>query len=150
MRTHRNRGPLFWVTAVAGWGIILWGVRGALRHNVHTRPTELARFLVGGALVHDLVVAPIVLLIGIGVARSVPPAWRSAVQAASVISACVVLFAYPLVRGYGRALNNPTSLPHNYAWNLALVLAVVWLVTLAVSASIHRLRSGSAKGTADG
>jgi hypothetical protein len=131
---HRNRGPLFWVSAVVGWALIAWGVRGALLHDIDTRPAELARFLLGGALIHDLVVAPLVLFIGLGVARLVPSAWRGAVQAAAIISACAVLFAYPLVRGYGRAANNPTSLPHNYGRNLFLVVAAVWLVTVAVAA----------------
>jgi len=130
----RNRGWLFWGSAAAGWALILWGVRGALRHSVDTRPGELARFLIGGALIHDLLVAPVALLAGLAVARVVRPHWRAAVQAAAVISACVALVAYPLVRGYGRAANNPTSLPHNYGWNLALVVSAVWVVTLAVAA----------------
>lgn len=134
MTSHRNRGPLFWVSAAAGWALILWGVRGLLHHHVDTRPSDLARFLVGGALIHDLVVAPLVLMVGAALARAVPLAWRAAVQVASIISACVVLFAYPLVRGFGLAANNPTSLPHNYAWNLTVVVATVWLVTLGVTA----------------
>ena len=144
MTSHRNRGPLFWLSAAAGWALILWGVRGALHHRIDTRPGQLARFLAGGALLHDLVVAPIVLLVGLAVARVVPAAWRSAVQAAAVISACVALFSYPLVRGFGRGAHNPTSLPHNYALNLTVVVAAVWVVTLALVVPMRKLRTGSA------
>jgi hypothetical protein len=41
------------------------------------------------------------------------------------VAGTTALFAYPLVRGYGRALHNPTSLPRDYAAGLGIVLAVV-------------------------
>ena len=134
---HRA-GPLFWTSAVAGWVVIGFGLRGIFEHSLDTRPANLARFVVGGALLHDLVVAPIVILLGVAVARAVPRRGRAVVQAALVISGIVALFSYPLVRAYGLAVNNPTSLPHNYARNLALVLGVVWAV--AAAALLLRLR----------
>jgi hypothetical protein len=45
-----------------------------------------------------------------------------------VVSGIVALFSWPLVRAYGLAANNPTSLPHNYALGLLVVLGVVWAV----------------------
>ncbi len=125
MSAASRRGPLFWGSAAAGWALILWGVRGALHHDLHTRPGQLARFLLGGALAHDLLLAPGVLLAGALVARAVHGRWRAPVQAALIISGMVALFAFPLVRGYGRAHHNPTSLPHDYAANLVVVLALV-------------------------
>ncbi len=140
MTVNRHRGPVFWVTAAAGWGLIAWGLRGVFAHEIDTRPRDLARFVFGGALLHDLVLVPIVLLVGLGVARVVPARWRAYVQVAAVISACVALFAYPLVRGFGHAHNNPTSLPHNYAANLALVVGAVWL-GVAVVAVVRAARA---------
>lgn len=125
-------GPLFWISAGAGWAVIAFAVRGIVQHSVDTRPASLARFVAGGALLHDLVVAPLVILAGVLVARAVPGRARAAVQAALVVSATVALFSYPLVRAYGLAANNPTSLPHNYAANLALVLGLVWAVAALV------------------
>jgi RsiW-degrading membrane proteinase PrsW (M82 family) len=49
-----------------------------------------------------------------------------------VLTATVALFSYPLVRAYGLAAHNPTSLPHNYALNLMIVLGLVWSATAAV------------------
>ena len=148
--SHRDRGPRFWVTAAAGWALILWGVRGALLHRVETHPPELVRYLLGGALVHDLVVAPLVLLIGLGLARAVPARWRSYVQVGAVITACLALFSYPLVRGFGHVHRNPTSLPYNYAANLAIVLGVVWLtiavVAVVATAKARRRRSPVSAG----
>jgi len=144
VRAVPKRGWLFWATAAAGWALILWGVRGALHHHVDTRPGQLVRFLIGGALAHDLVLAPVVLLTGVLLARSVPGRGRAPIQAALLIAGTLLLFTYPELRGYGHALHNPTSLPHNYAANLAVVVAAVVIVTIAaavVGVSANR-RSG--------
>lgn len=132
-------GPLFWISAAVGWGVIGWGVRGVFQHSLDTRPGNLARFVVGGALLHDLVFAPLVIVAGVLLARAVPPRARAVVQAALAVSGIVALFSYPLVRAYGLAANNPTSLPHNYAANLLVVLGLVWAV--AAAAVIVRLRA---------
>ena len=135
---HRA-GPLFWISAAAGWGVIGFGLRGIFQHSLDTRPASLARFVVGGALLHDLVVAPLVIVAGVLLARAVPGRARAVVQAALVVSGVVALFSYPLVRAYGLAANNPTSLPHNYAANLLVVLGLVWAV--AAAALVVRMRA---------
>lgn len=141
---HHPAGPLFWVSAALGWAVVAWGVRGILLNSLDTRPSNLARFVVGGALLHDLLVAPVVVLAGVLVARAVPGRARAVVQGALAISAIVALFSYPLVRAYGLATNNPTSLPHNYAANLLVVLGVVWAV--AAGLVIARLRRPVRRG----
>ena len=45
----------------------------------------------------------------------------------------------PAGRAYGKATRNPTSLPHNYTANLAIVLGVVWAV--AAVAVVVRMRT---------
>ena len=133
-------GAGFWISAAMGWVVIAVGVRGILEKHIDTRPGQLARFVVGGALLHDLLVAPLVILAALLVARAVPGRARPFVQAALLVSAVVALFAYPLVRAYGLATNNPTSLPHNYAANLLIVLGVVWAVVALLA--FRRLRVG--------
>ena len=124
-------GPRFWISAAVGWAVIGWGIAGIFRHSVDTRPANLATFVVGGALLHDLVVAPLVILAGVLIARAVPARARGPVQAALAVSGMVALFSWPLVRAYGLAANNPTSLPHNYALGLLVVLGVVWATAAA-------------------
>ena len=128
-----KRGWLFWASAAAGWALILWGVRGALHHRIDTRPGQLARFLLGGALAHDLLLAPVVLLVGVAVARSVGGRRRAPLQAALFISGTLALFTYPELRGYAHALHNPTSLPHNYTADLIVVLGAVVVGTVAAA-----------------
>lgn len=137
---HRA-GPGFWVSAALGWVVIAVGIRGIFVHHLDTRPTNLAKFVVGGALLHDLVIAPLVLLAAVVLARAVPGRARAVVQAALVVTGVVALFSYPLVRAFGRATRNPTSLPHNYALNLIIVLGLVWAVAAVVA--IIRLRKRS-------
>ena len=127
----RPAGPRFWISTAIGWAVIAWGVFGIFSNSVDTRPANLAKFVVGGALLHDLLVAPVVILAGVLITRAVPRRVRGPVQAALIVSAVVALFAYPLVRGYGLAANNPTSLPYNYGRNLVIVLGVVWAVAAA-------------------
>lgn len=143
--SHRA-GPAFWVSAALGWVVIGIGIRGIFIHHLDTRPTNLAKFVVAGALLHDLVVAPLVLVAAVGLARVVPARARSTVQAALVVTGVLALFSYPLVRAFGRATRNPTSLPHNYALNLLIVLGAVWAV--AAVAVIMRLRTPQ-PGTGD-
>lgn len=131
-------GAGFWVSAALGWAVIGVGLRGIFEKHVDTRPGELARFVVGGALLHDLLVAPVVIVVGVVVARAVRGPARSLVQAALVVTAVVALFAYPLVRAYGLATNNPTSLPRNYGANLLVVLGLVWAA--AALLVLRRLR----------
>jgi hypothetical protein len=128
----------FWISAAVGWAVIVWGVIGIFSNSLDTRPANLATFVVGGALLHDLVVAPLVVLVGVLIARAAPAPARGPVQAALAVSAIIAVFAYPLVRGYGLAANNPTSLPHNYGLNLIVVLGVVWAV--AAGAVVMRLK----------
>ena len=128
-----SRGPLFWVSAAAGWEVIAWGVRGALHYHIDTRPAELGRFFVGGVVVHDLVFVPLVLAGGVVLGRTVRGRWRAPVQAALIISGCAALFAWPEVRDYARVLHNPSSLPHNYTANLLVVVVAVWIGTAAVA-----------------
>ncbi len=137
---HRA-GPRFWISQALGWGVIGFGLFGIVSNSLDTRPAELARFVVGGALLHDLLVAPVVVLLGVVVARTVPGRFRGIVQAALVVSGVVALFSYPLVRAYGLAAKNPTSLPHNYALNLTVVLAVVWAGAAAALYRRSRARS---------
>ena len=131
-------GPLFWLSAAAGWAVIGFGLWGIFENSLDTRPANLARFVVGGALLHDLIVAPLVILAAVALARAVPGRFRGIVQAALAVTGLLAVFSYPLVRAYGLAANNPTSLPHNYALNLTVVLGAVWAV--AAAALILRLR----------
>ena len=137
---NRGRGPLFWASAAAGWAIIGWGVRGALIHHLDTKPPDLVRFFLAGALIHDLIFAPVVLGAGVAVGRLVSGRGRAPVQAFLIIAGCAALFAWPEIRDYARVNHNPSSLPRNYTANLLVVAGAVLLGVLSV-AWLHRRRA---------
>lgn len=140
-----RRGPSFWIGAAAGWAVMGYGLRGLFHHRLDTRPANLARFAVGGALLHDLVLAPVVILLGIALVRVVPASIRAVAQGALIVSGCLALFSWPLVRNYARVLHNPSSLPHNYAANLAVAIGLVWLVAAALAVrQVRALRTRDA------
>lgn len=129
---HLDRaGPLFWLSAGAGWLVIAYGIRGLLAHHIDTRPANYARFAIGGALIHDLVFAPVIVLFGVALSRVARGRSRAPIQAGLLSSALVALYSYPLIRGFGHANHNPTSLPHNYTANVAIVIGVIWVAAIA-------------------
>jgi hypothetical protein len=117
------------------------GAVGRIDHFAGPIPwTALARWGIGLAVVHDLVLAPIVSLVGLAVGRLLPRSAKGPVAAGLFVSATVTAVAWPAVRGYGRLPGNPSALPGNYARGLAVVLAAVW-VAVAVAVAIRTLKS---------
>lgn len=131
---HDRPGRLFWPAVAAGWVVMGVGAWGLVSEAEKTRPTESIRFVVGAAVLHDLVLAPVVVLAGWALARAVPARARGPVQVALMVSAVVALFSIPFVRGYGKVAPNPSILPRNYGAGLAVILSVIWAVTAAVGA----------------
>lgn len=127
----RPRGRWFWPCAVAGWALIAFGLRGVSQTARDTHPASFAVWFAGSALVHDLVLAPLVLAAGVLVARAVPALVRAWVQGALVTSALVAAGSFPWVAGLGDRAGNASALPGSYGFGLAVVLAVVWLAAAA-------------------
>ena len=128
--TTSRRGLI--VGLVLGLPVVAYGVRGALVDADDTHPAELARWIVGAALVNDLVVVPAVIALGWVARRATPPwAWPP-VRTGLTVTGVLGLVAWPFVRGYGRDPTTPSLLARDYGAGLAAAVAVVWLV-VAVS-----------------
>src|SRR5262245_25277069 len=90
-------GRLFYLvpgTALASYGGWL------LLRQVSWRPAyliSLGGWLFGGVALHDAVVAPVVAVAGLAVARLLPPPWRAAVVRAAAGTAVLLLVAVPLL-----------------------------------------------------
>lgn len=110
-----------------GLPVVAYGIRGVLVDADRTHPPDLARWIVGAAAVHDLVLVPAVLLAG-RLARRVTPArlWPP-VRAALAATGVAMLVAWPFVRGYGRDPANPSLLPRDYGAGLAAAVVTIWL-----------------------
>ncbi|MET9930432.1 MULTISPECIES: hypothetical protein [unclassified Streptomyces] len=115
--------------AVGGLGVGLMGL-GTWLVAAGPDPGDVLVWLAGALVVHDGVVAPLVLTLGLLIAeRPERGLWRGVL----VVSGSVVLVALPLLLRPGPP-PNPSALPLPYGRNLVIVLAVV-----AVGAVVLRL-----------
>jgi hypothetical protein len=126
-------GWRWWTGLAVGGAVGLFGLAGLLRDAAKTMPAVWLKWLVGLLLVHDIVFAPLVHLVGRGVGDRAPEAWRWPLQLGLVTSGVLVLASVPVLVGVGRATQpgNGSVLPGDYPLALLGVLAVVWLGVLA-------------------
>ena len=122
-----------WVGLALGAPLIAYGVRGALVDSALTHPAELARWILGAAIVHDVLLAPVAVSVGCLARRFLPaPAWPAG-RWALAATAILVLVAFPLVRGYGRNGTIPSLLARDYGLGLVAAIATVWGIALALA-----------------
>ncbi|MEV5508923.1 hypothetical protein [Streptomyces orinoci] len=99
-------------------------------------PGQVARWVVGPLIVHDAVMAPLTLLVGLVVARL--PA-RRAVRGGLLVAASLTAVACPVLFRPG-PLPNPSVLPLSYARNWLLALGLVAATTLVAALAGARAR----------
>jgi hypothetical protein len=152
---HTSRRGLL-VGVVLGLPVVAYGIRGVLIDADDTHPAELARWVIGAALAHDLVVAPTVLAAAWALSRIVPVSLWPPVRWGVATSAILVLVSWPLVRGYGEDPTTPSLLPRNYATGLAAAIVIVWLTVIAwlgaraVAAKHTAQLGGGCRGSREG
>ena len=129
----------FWSWLALGWAVIAYGVFGLVTKARSTVPGNWVLWFAGSLTGHDLVLAPIVLGAGVLVARRVRGLLRAPVQAGLIVSAVVLLLSIPYVRGYGARPLNPSHLPQNYALNVGILVAAIWLA-MGAWAAVRFLR----------
>jgi hypothetical protein len=117
-----NRG--LWIGVLGGAPLIALGAFDAFSEADRTKPAELVRWVVGAALVVDLLVVPVSLAIGRLVGGRPPLRWALA------STATLMAVGWPFVRGYGRNAGNPSLLPRDYGAGIAVAAAAVWMAAL--------------------
>ena len=137
-------GPAFLVGCVVGGALMTYGVWGVLHELGPGNPFKLATWVVGLDLVHDLLLAPALVVLGLALGRVLPPRWRGPVRAAAATTGLVLLFSVPLLTGWGRHPDNSSTLPLDYGRSVVVVTVVIWLTALAVVAMRARRARSSA------
>ena len=130
---HRP-GPFAWFVIAIGWVVIGVVIAGVLRESERTHPGSWATWVLGAALVHDLIVLPLVLLVGLGLGQLLRPAWRGPIRAVITVVAVVAVVTWPTVRRFGARSDNPSLLPLDAGRNLAVLALGLAVVALAVAA----------------
>lgn len=127
---------------VLGIPVIAFGVRGVLVDAADTHPAELARWIVGAAVVHDLALLPLAGAAAWALRRATPPRAWPYVRTAALTIAVLGLVGWPFVRGYGEDPANPSLFPRDYGVGvLAAAAAVMLAASVAfVAASVVAAR----------
>lgn len=124
--------------ALLGYGAVLtWEFASSRTVNA----VQGAAWFIGGPLLHDGLVAPVVGLAGLGLARVLPTPWHRPVTVGVVLTGVLALLSVPLLwRPFGRSVN-PGLHDRDYGAGLAIALGVVWgVVLLAGLAQWYRSR----------
>lgn len=139
-------GPAWWIGLIAGGGVLAFGLIGLLTNSTQTRPGNMVKFVVGGLIAHDAIVAPAVVIASFLLARLLPEAVRGGIQATLAVCAVLVVMSVPVLTGKGKDPNDPSTLPLDYPRNLAIVLAIVIVggVTLTLLRAARRRSSAAA------
>lgn len=101
------------------------------------QPGSVLVWVVGGVLVHDAVLAPLVVVLGVLAARRTRRWWRTPLVWALVVLGPLTLVAVPVLGRFGAKADNPTLLDRPY-WAGYVVVATVVLIVVVVAA--HRRR----------
>ncbi len=121
---------------MVGCLVAAYGVRLALGLSLVDQ-AALLLWLATGVVLHDGLLAPLVVLLGWWTARRVPAPERRPVTIAAIVLGTVTLAAVPVLLGFGGQPSNPTILDRNYVagW---LVLAVLVALVATASALVRR------------
>jgi hypothetical protein len=100
------------------------GFRALLRGHPFAANAPVGRWLIGGVLAHDAVIAPTVFVLGAITSRLAGPRVRQMLGAILLIGGSVLIVGLPDVLRKGHNAN-PTVTPLNYPRNLLIVLLAV-------------------------
>ncbi len=138
-------GPGFWIGLALGTPVMLYGAIELVQQAGWPRAFNVATWLGGGLLLHDLVLVPIVLALVWIVGRIAPAFVRAPLRVGILASALIIAIAWPALRGYGDRTDNPTVHPLDYGSSVLTALAIVWSVVVLWSllAFLRRSRAHS-------
>lgn len=122
-----------------------YGVVEFVRLRSETRIEQSLLWYVGTIALHDAVLVPLVLLVGVAAHRVLPGRVRTPVLAGLVVLGVTLLATAPTWLAGGRRDSNPTALPSDYGTGVAVVTVAVLVATavaVAVSVATPVVRSG--------
>ncbi len=100
---------------------------------------NLAIWLGGGVLIHDGVIAPVTVALGLAAMAVLPAPWRAPAVVGLVCWGSITLFAIPVLGRFGALPDNPTLLDRPYAWSW-LVLSILTVVLVGLAGLVRSRR----------
>jgi hypothetical protein len=99
-------------------------------------------WLASGVVLHDFVLAPVVLGLVVAGARVAPAAAGVPAAGALVVLGAVTILAIPVLGRFGARPDNPTLLDRNYAAGWFALAGVVLLATVVATLVRSRRQQG--------
>ena len=124
---------------VAGVGFGLWGL-WLMRDFTSDQLVSTGTWLAGGILLHDAVLAPVTVGLGVAASRLLPGHFRAATGLAFLVWATLTVVFVPVLSGQGGKPDNDTILhrPYVLSW---LVLTGVLAGAAVIAARRRRPRT---------
>jgi hypothetical protein len=99
------------------------------------------RWLIGGVVLHDGVLAPLTILVAVVTARLLRGRLPAAVVVGAIVLGSVTVVAVPVLGRFGARADNPTLLDRHYllGW---LVFAILTVIATTLAALAGRRRQG--------
>lgn len=145
-----SRPRVFWSCTAIGLTVLAYGVGGLIVESDRTHPEQWIRWFAGSLIVHDFIVAPLVIAVGSLLVNRVRAPYRAAVQGAAIATGIITLTTWPFLRGYGLRPDNTSVLPNNYTVGLSIVVGAVWLVAAGALLRAWRAHGDSDPQSEDG
>ena len=128
MNDERRAGPGLglWIGLVAGLPVMAYGAMGLWRNAGPTGVREVAAWVIGADVGHDLLLAPLIIVIAWFAGRAFAPGWRAPVCSGVLASLLVVALAAPGLSGLGNDARNPTVHPFDQVTAVVWALGAIW------------------------
>ncbi|MEO6604403.1 MAG: hypothetical protein ABIN55_02195 [Aeromicrobium sp.] len=123
---------------LAGVGFGIWGI-WLMRDFTREQLTSEAFWLAGGVVLHDAILAPVVVAIGFVASKVLPGHFRSSTATAFLIWGTLTIAFLPVLSGQGGKPGNDTVLGKPYV--LSWIVMTLLLVGFAVGGSLLRRRN---------
>ena len=130
-----------WSLGLVGVVVGLYGAWLLLSRQSGDQLVSAAAWLVGGVVLHDVVMAPVVVVVVAVVGRLAPRPVRPPAAVLLVVVGSVTLLAVPVLGAFGRRSDNASLLDRDY-WSGWLVLVGVLVLLVAVGSLVQRWRRG--------
>jgi hypothetical protein len=146
-RLDDRTGTGLWVGLALGVPLMAYGAWQLVRQISLDRALTVGVWVGGGALVHDALIAPLIILVVWLTGRLLPAPYRNAVRAGVLGTVLIVALGWPALAGYGNHPDNRSIHPLDYGTAVMTAVAVLWAVV--VMHTLWRYRSRRRTGRAD-
>jgi hypothetical protein len=124
---------------LTGVGFGLWGL-WLMRDFTSDQLVSVGTWLIGAVVLHDFVLAPIVVLLGVLGARRLPGHFRASTGIAFLVWATVTVASVAVLSGQGGKPDNDTILHRPYVLSWLVLTVVIAAYAVAAAALRRRVR----------